>query len=104
MKIFLNNQKNIQVKRASLNAESLSTYANSSVIRGHFRALNDKESAMNGAQYGQAFMLLTDMSSDIIIGDKLVIDGAEYNVQSVVAQNRAIGSIKYKRAILSFNV
>lgn len=104
MKIFLNNQKNIQVKRASLNAESLSTYANSSVIRGHFRSLNDKESAMNGAQYGQAFMLLTDMSSDIIIGDKLVIDGAEYNVQAVVAQNRAVGSIRYKRAILSFNV
>lgn len=103
MKIFLNNQKNIQVKRATLNAESLSSYTDASVIRGHFRALNDKESAMNGAQYGQAFMLLTDLSSDIIIGDKLIIDGAEYNVQAVVSQNRAVGSIKYKKAILSFN-
>jgi hypothetical protein len=103
MKIFLNNQKNIQVKRASLNAEGLSTYANSSVIRGHFRALNEKESAVNGAQYGQAYMLLTDISSDIDNGDKLTINNQNYNVQSVVTQNRVIGSIKYKKAILSFN-
>jgi hypothetical protein len=103
MYTFLNNQKNIQVKRASLNAEKLSTYANSSIIRGHFRALTEVEASVNGSQYGKAFMLITDLKSDIITGDKLVIGGKEYNVQALTTQNRGVGNIRYKKAILSFN-
>lgn len=103
MYTFLNNQKNIQVKRATRNANNLSTYANSSVITGHFRALSESESSVNGMQYGKGFMLLTSINSDVIVGDKMTIGGKEYNVQTVTSNNRLVGSIKYKRIILSFN-
>lgn len=103
MQIFLNNQKNIQVKRATFNSEKLSSYVNINIIRGHFRALNEVEASINGAQYGKGFMLLTDLKSDIITGDKLTINNKEYNVQALTTHNRAIGNIRYKKAILSFN-
>ena len=103
MYTFLNNQKNMQVKRASRNANKLSTYANSSIIRGHFRPLTEVEASINGAQYGKGFMIITDIKSDVLAGDKIVIASQEYNVQALINQNRSVGNIRYKKAILTFN-
>lgn len=103
MYIFFNNFKNIQVKRQTRNAQGLSSFGNISIIRGHFRPLNESESAINNIQMSKGFMLMTDLASNIQTGDKIEIEGKEYNVQAMTEIKRAIGTLRYKRCILTYN-
>jgi len=102
MKLFLN--KTAHVKRATRNANNLSTYAEITQIKGYLRPLNENESSINGLQYGRGYSFTTPSVSDLKAGDKLVINSVEYNVQACADKGQAIGSLNYKKAILSLNI
>jgi hypothetical protein len=102
MYTFFNSKTNIQIQRATKNANGFSTYANITTCRAYFRALNESEAALNQDQYGKAYMILTDINTDIKIGDRLLINGEKYDVKSLTKNDRLF-SLKYIKANMVVN-
>lgn len=93
-----------QIKRATRNAHNLSSFSVIGSVKGYLKPLSEADSSINGLQYGKGFVFVTSSNSDIKTGDKLEIEGEEYNVQALSNKNQNIGSIRSKRIILSLNV
>jgi hypothetical protein len=102
MKVFFN--KKVIVKRASRNANNLSSYSDIGEVVGYLRALNEAESSINGVQYGRGYSFLFDEKKDIKVGDKLSLNNEIYNVQAVVNRSQDKGSLRYKKAVLTLNI
>ncbi len=102
MYTFFNSKKNITIQRASKNANGFTTFANTGSCRAYFRALNESEAAINQDQYGKAYMILTDINTDIKIGDRLLIDNEKYDVKSLTKNDR-IFNLKYIKANIIVN-
>ncbi len=96
--------RTIQIKRATRNAHNLSSFSVIGTVKGYLKALSEADSSINGLQYGQGFVLVVNSKAGIKVGDKLEIEGKEYNVQALSNKNQNIGSIRSKRIILSLNV
>ena len=95
---FLN--RDIEIKRLTYSGTpKKGTFGTISTVKGYLRPLSETQASENGFQYGQAFALLVDVSSDLKETDELVIDGKKYKVQGVANHDR--GDLQHKRALIT---
>ena len=94
------NEKSVTIKRMVYSGtpkkSSLSTLATE---RGYLRPLDEVQSAANGFQFGQGFVLLVDLDTDIKQSDTVVIDSQDFNVVGVAKHDRL--SLKHRRVLLT---
>lgn len=99
--LFFSTQQTISAISRQVYTGNKSTFTSVGTGTGYLRPLSEEKSAVNGMQFGNGFQLITEVSLDIRIGDKLTINSVDYTVRGMANHNRGISLLQYKKYILT---
>ena len=88
------------VYRQSYTADK-SVFTQQSTSVGYLRALDAEAASANGFQYGYGYSFICDYSTDIRVGDKLVISNITYTVKGVIQNAQATNPTAYLKAMIT---
>lgn len=97
MRTFLDD-KDFTIKRQTYIGNK-SSFATVGTGKGFFRPLDELQASANGFQFGQAFLLKTEVENDVRKTDIIEIDAVEFTVQGVATHDR--GSVPFKRILMT---
>lgn len=65
---------------------------------GHLRQMDEKSQQINSIQIGEGFILMVEGGADILVTDRVTVDGIDYDVQGI--KQETLGSIDVKQCTL----
>ena len=65
---------------------------------GHLRQSSDEVTRLNELQFGELWEIYVDSEVDVVVTDRVVVDGYTYTIKGV--KTDSFGSINYKKMLL----
>lgn len=66
---------------------------------GHLRQMDEKSQQLNAIQIGEGYILMVEGGADIVVTDRITVDGQDYDVQGI--KRETLGSIDVKQCVLT---